>query len=307
MKKILVIIVILCINNNLKAQFESDYGLNLGVTNAISDIGYTKVSRDMFDINLRATRFMVGGFYRYSFTPSIAAKLQVNYLRLSGADSLSDNPARYGRNLSFRTDVIEVAATGEYNFYIANDINRRSLNRVDFKSYFFAGVGVAFFYPYAQYNNRWYYLRPLQTEGTENAYDEMTISVPLGFGTNFTFSKKFRLGIEASYRFTFTDYLDDISTDYAADTELPFVESFLFAQRSQEVYAKGNLLDGMPDPRYYGYNETNQKGAIRGNPNNNDGFFALNFTLSYVINSGNNFYKSRYGKIVNRKRKRTKF
>ena len=307
MKKLLLLSAIFLSIGSLKAQYDMDFGFQLGATNYVGDVGYAPESRDYLDISLRTTNFAVGGFYRYSFTPNIAAKIQVNYLRLSGADSLSDNPVRYGRNLSFRTDVLEAALTGEYAFFTMNDLNRRSRSRVDFKSYAFAGIGAAFFYPYAQYNDRWYYLRPLQTEGTENAYDEMTISVPMGLGVNFTFNKKIRLGLEASYRMTFTDYLDDVSTDYAADTELPFTESFLFSQRSQEVYLSGDLREGMPDPRYYGYNEGNQQGAIRGNPDNNDGFFMMQFTLSWVINSGNNFYKSRYGNIVNRKRKRRKF
>ena len=308
MKRLLLLLFISSLAITSKAQYGMDFGLNVGATNYVGEIGYAETSRDYLDISLQTTNFLVGGFYRYSFTQNIAAKIQINYLRLSGADSLSDNPARYGRNLSFRTDVVEIAATGEYNFFVMNDLNRRSKSRVDFKSYVFAGVGAAFFYPYAQYNDRWYYLRPLQTEGTENAYDEMTIAVPFGFGANLTFNKKIRLGVEASYRFTFTASLDDVSTDYAADTELPFEESKIFAQRSDEVYESGKLIDGMLHPNYYGYNGSNPDGgAIRGNPESDDGYFLLQFNLSFVIESGNNFYRSRYGKIINRRRKRRKF
>ena len=70
-----------------------------------------------------------------------------------------------------------MAITGEYSFFTINDMSRSSSARIDFGSYITAGAGVAFYYPHAQYNNKWYSLRPLMTEGTENAYNEMTLVV----------------------------------------------------------------------------------------------------------------------------------
>tara|TARA_B100001109_G_C18863825_1_gene475636 strand:+ start:1933 stop:2856 length:924 start_codon:yes stop_codon:yes gene_type:complete len=307
MKKLLLLFSIITLCFSAKAQFGMDFGIKLGGANYLGEIGGADDPRgSLLDMKFSQTNLAIGGFYRYSFTQNISAKLQVNFARIQGADSLSTSPPRVGRNLSFRTDIIDIMLTGEYAFFVMNDLNRRSRSRVDFSSYAFIGIGALMYYPHAQYNDKWYYLRPLQTEGTENAYDEMAIAVPFGLGANITLNKKFRIGFEAGYRFSFTDYLDDVSTDYAADTELPYLESFLFADRSGEVYAKGNT-EGLPDPNYYGYNEKNQKGAIRGNPDTNDGYLLFQFNFSYVINSGNSFYKSRYGSIVNRKRKRRKF
>lgn len=285
-----------------------DFGLRLGGANYLGEIGGAGEARgSLLDMKFSQTNVALGGFYRYHFTDRIAAKIQFNYARIQGADSLSEQPSRVGRNLSFRTDLLEVLVTGQYSFLVLNDLNRRSKSRVDFRANVFAGAGVLFYYPYAQYNDKWYYLRPLMTEGTENAYDEMTIAVPFGLAANFTFNKKIRLGFEVGYRFTFTDYLDDVSTDYAADTELPFQESQIFADRSDEFYSRGGDLEGFPSPNYYGYNEIIQRGAIRGNPDTNDGYLLFQFELSYVIGSGNSFYKSRYGNIINRRRKRRKF
>jgi hypothetical protein len=283
-----------------------DFGLNLGGANYLGEIGGQNEARPfLFDMKMEKTNMAIGGFFRWSFTNNIAAKLQVNYARIGGADSLSTQPSRVGRNLSFRTDIIETMLTGEYSFFVMNDINRRSRSRVDFRSYAFAGFGMLLYYPYAQFNDKWYYLRPLATEGIENQYDEMTFAVPLGIAANFTFERKVRVGFEVGYRFTFTDYLDDVSTDYAADTELPFAESQIFADRSDEAFARGN--DNLPPRAAYGYDVANQRGSRRGNPDSYDGYLMFQFNVSFVLDAGNSFYRARYNNIINRRRKRRKF
>lgn len=308
MKKLLLLLFISSLAIVSNAQYGMDFGLRLGGANYLGEIGGAGESRgSLLDMKFSQTNIAVGGFYRYNFTDRIAAKLQVNFARIQGADSLSDQPSRVARNLSFRTDLIEAIITGEYAFLVMNDLNRRSKSRVDFRSSAFLGAGILMYYPHAQYNDKWYSLRPLMTEGTENAYDEMTIAVPFGLSASLTFNKKIRLGFEVGYRFTFTDYLDDVSTDYAAETELPFVESQIFANRSGEFYSRGGDLEGFPHPNYYGYNETLGKGAIRGNPDTNDGYLLFQFEVSYVLGSGSNFTKSRYGNIINRRSKRRKF
>ncbi len=301
MRKLLFILS-LAVTTSLSSfgQYSMDFGLNLGAANYLGEIGGGPGEARPFllDMKFQQTNISVGGFYRMNFTRNIAAKVAFNYSRIEGADSLTGEPTRIARNLSFRTDLLEFNLTGEYTFFSFNDMSRRSKNRVDFSSYVTAGVGVLFYYPYANFNDKWYYLRPLQTEGVENAYDEMAIVVPFGIGANFTFNRKIRLGIEFAYRFTNTDYLDDISTDFAYDSELPFEESKIFANRSAEAFARGDA--DLPDPGFY------VSGSNRGG-DGNDGYLIGNISLSYVIASGNNFSKSIYRRFINRRKKRTKF
>lgn len=306
MKKLLLIAFIgLGIQSGLHAQ-GMDFGINLGGANYMGEIGGSEGEAKpwLLDMNIKQTSFAFGGFYRYSFTDRISAKFQLNYARIQGADSLSNEPTRLARNLSFRTDIIEAMITGEYNFFVMHDMNRRSRKRVDFRSYAFAGIGALLYYPHAKMNDKWYYLRPLATEGTDKQYNEMTIAVPLGVGANFTFNRKTRIGLEVGYRFSFTDYLDDVSTRYAPDNELPYAESIALADRSDEVYASGKY-DDLPDPGFYGADANNR--PIRGNPETNDGYLLVQFNVSYVINTGNSFYRSRYKSLINRKRARRKF
>lgn len=298
-----IIILILLLTTQSNAQYSMDFGINLGAAHSFGEIGGTDAARPfILDYTLQQNNVSGGFFFRYHFTPNIAAKAIFTYARIAGADSLSNNPERIGRNLSFRTDMFEFSILGEYSFLNYRDISRRSKNRIDFSSYAYAGVGALFFYPYAQYKGKWYYLRPLMTEGVENQYDEMTIAVPLGLGVSWTVNKKYKLGFEAGYRFTMTDYLDDVSTDYAADTELPFQESFIFADRSDEAFARGNA--DLPDRKNYG---NFGKSARRGNPDSNDGYLIYQVSFSYIISQGNSFANSRYRKVINRRRKRTKF
>lgn len=302
MKKIFSFsVLVIFITLQSQAQYSMDFGLAIGGSNYTGEIGSNAEEAQpwLLDMKFGQTRLSAGGFYRYNFTKNIAAKINFNYARIAGTDSNSVIKTAIARNLSFRTEIFEVALQGEYSFYTLNDLSRSSSSRIDFRAFVFAGIGAAFYYPYAQYQDKWYALRPLQTEGTENAYDEMTIILPLGAGTNFTFNKKYRLGLEIGYRFTFTDYLDDVSTNYAFPSELPFEESKIFANRSDQAYARGE--SGLPDRGHF------TQGGLRGNDDTDDGYILAQFTFSYVIQSKSSFYKSRYNSIINRRRKRTKF
>jgi len=301
MKKLFILSVcILGLSGLAKSQYSMDFGVSAGVSTYVGEIG--NAGSDGFKpfiayIEPTKMNVALGGFYRFNFTRRIAAKANINWVRIAGADSLSSEPTRIARNLSFRTDIIEFSLAGEYSFLLINDLSRKA--RIDFGANLYAGVGYMLFYPTAEYNGTWYDLRPLMTEGTENAYEGGSLIVPVGVGFNFTFSKRTRLGMDFGYRFTFTDYLDDVSTDYAYDTELPFVESQIFANRSAEAYSRGDA--DLPDPGFY------DPGSRRGNPDTNDGYFTMQLQLSYVLDLGNNFYRSRYNSIINRRRKRTKF
>lgn len=304
MKRIITLFTIGLIGlSTTKAQFSYDFGLQLGGSLYTGEVGGVgeEASPFLFDAKLTHMRHNVGGFFRYNFTSAIAAKVNLNYVRIAAEDSTSGILTQRARNVHFRTEVFEASIVGEFDFFTLANISRGSNSRVDFRTYVFAGAGVALFYPYAQYQDEWYSLRELQTEGVENAYDEMTVVLPLGVGANFTFNRKLRLGLEIGYRFTFTDYLDDVSTRHAFDSQLPFEESKIFANRSAEAYARGGDSElAAINPAFFG------PGSRRGNPDTNDGYLLTQVTLSYVIQK-NNFYKSKYNSVINRRRKRTKF
>ena len=166
-----------------------DFGVSLGASNYLGEIGGNTGEAKPFPYGHEAKKKQTSfgwWVYRYNFTRSVAAKLTINYARISGADSLSNEPTRIARNLSFRTDLLEFSLLGEFTFFF-NDMSRRSKSRVDFSTYVTAGVGILMYYPYAQHDGKWYYLRPLATEGIENVYDETAIVIPFWFRRKFYF------------------------------------------------------------------------------------------------------------------------
>ena len=306
MKKLaFLFVLVLGFSGISRAQYSMDFGLNFGGSTYIGEVGNPGITEGFFEnpfpfyIVPDQARYNVGLFYRYNFTQNIAARFEANWVRVAGADSLSDSPERRGRNLSFRTDIFEFSLLGEYAFFVKNDISRKS--RIDFRADVFAGVGYMLYNPMGQLDGKWYDLRPLATEGIENEYSSGSLIIPMGVGFSWVFNKRIRAGMDFSYRFTFTDYIDDISTDYAFSNELPFVESFAFANRSDEAFSRGD-----EDVNAIGRSAYNP-GNRRGNPETNDGYFMAQFKVSYVINLSNSFYKARYKSLINRRRKRTKF
>lgn len=283
-------------------QYTWDFGLNMGAANYLGEIGGSEGQGRSFllDMKIPFTRYTGGIFVRKKIFSDVSLKFEGNYVRIAGQDSLTGAPERRGRNLSFRTDVFEAALTAEYYFYQIDDMSRTSKHRIDFKSYLYAGFGAALYYPqaYSPLDEKWHSLRPLMTEGEENHYDEMTFIIPYGAGVNFTFNKEFRFGMQIVYRATLTDYLDDISTDYAFDHELPeetFAESKYFANRTAEAMERER--DELPDPGFY------NPGSIRGNDDDNDGYLMVQITASYVLKGGDSFRRAKYNSIINRRRR----
>lgn len=283
-------------------QYSLDFGLNLGGSNYLGEIGGGNSAGRTFLLDMKTdfTRYTGGLFVRKKIFEDVSLKFEANYVRIVGADSLTQDPSRRARNLSFRTDIYEGALSVEYYFYQINDISRTSSVRIDFKSYLYAGFGAAYFNPQGYHDglDKWFDLRPLMTEGKDRAYDEITMMLPYGAGFNFTFNKEFRLGIQVSYRQTFTDYLDDISSEYVSDDQLPketLALSKYFEDRADAAYAR----EDFPQHR----NHYGGPGAIRGNPDDNDGYLLVQLTASYVLKGGDSFRRSRYNSIINRRRR----
>src|SRR5262245_32126654 len=124
MLKILLASASLLISVNSFAQYRFDVGAIVGWSNYLGEIGGKAMDRRrfIFDLHLPKSRTALGGFVRYKINYNFSARLNVTWGRISGADNLSENPGRVGRNLSFRNDIIEAALLGEYNFFAQNDI-----------------------------------------------------------------------------------------------------------------------------------------------------------------------------------------
>jgi len=279
-----------------------DYGFRLGVSNYLGDIGGNALTRRDFvsDMKLAETKFSGGLFIRRRLGESFGIKASLNYGRIAGADSLSTNYGRRGRNLSFRNNIYEFAVTTEYYFYQMNDLGHSYRYRNDFKAYVFAGLAVFHHNPQAYYNGSWVDLQPLKTEGESTPYSLWQPSIPLGVGFYFTLNRKFRIGWELGWRKTFTDYLDDISGTYPT-TPLTNPLAAALSNRSNSYITN--------DPSYLAQYGPGQK---RGDPSNKDAYIFTTIDFSYVIRGQSNFYHSHYsnlfgGRKYRRRKIRAKF
>lgn len=272
------------------SQYAWDFGGHFGASNYLGDMGGNEKTRRDFvsDIKLSKTEFTTGGFARYKINPLLSTKLALNFVRIEGADYLSSNPGRRGRNLSFQNNIFELEWTGEVYFVDIPDLGHTYRYRNDFKMYAFAGVSGFYHNPRTHYNGEWVNLRPLETEG--KSYSTISAAIPLGIGLFFTVEKHHRIGWEFDWRTTFTDYLDDVSSNYADPSTLSSPEAVLLANRRGEL---GNA-EGVPDPKNYA------PGSKRGDPSHNDSYLTTSVYYSYVMRGKSSFYRSHYGSIFKR-------
>jgi len=201
----------------------------IGATQFLGDLGgKDKVGTDFSLVDLDWPSTVMGGMigYRYRFHPYFSTTTSIHFGMLSGDDAKTQDKARNERNLSFRSPVVDLSQRLEFIFLAKEKFGARYKVRglkftkdKNFQMYAFGGVGVNYFNPQAQYDGKWVSLRPLRTEGQgleggPKQYLPFTVTMPMGIGVRVGISKMWRLGIEATYVKTFSDYIDDVSGVY---------------------------------------------------------------------------------------------
>lgn len=281
-------------------RYNFDYGIKLGATNYLGDIGGKDQPARPFvmDMKLNQTRWAAGAFARYRFNHWIGLNVGFTYLRVQGADSLSTYVPRNARNLSFRNDIFELSARAEIYppFLYLADVGYTGRYRTDFQAYGFGGIAGFWNNPKANYQGEWHALQPLMTEGVE--YSRIQVGIPLGVGFFFTHDRHHRFGFEFAWTFAFTDYVDDISTVYGAPGEMAA------DQMAQTLSSRHNELDTYTGP--YDSDNFTQPGSVRGDPSDRDSYMVMALSYSYVIRTKGSFYRSNYSWLYGRRGRFTK-
>lgn len=215
---------------------------------------------------------------QYFFTDRISGRAEVSWFRLQGIDAESEAKGKNDRNLSFRSDNFEVNAVGMINAFPNGN---RFYQRQAINIYGFAGIGLLYFNPKAEvpetdWNGNalpdagnYIALQPLQTEGVD--YSRVALVIPFGLGVKLKAGPFFNISLEAGFRKTFTDYLDDVSTTY-----LPHTYSTDDEIRLREAMAdKRHELDMAP----LGLQEDH----IRGNPSDKDAYVLYNLKIEFYL------------------------
>ena len=211
-----------------------------------------------------------GGIYAgVLYRNLVGGRLEITYGSVSAADS-TGSPDRQVRNLSYRSDIREIALIGEVHPLVLT--NWETLPAIS--PYIVAGVGYFSFNPQASYEGRLVNLQPLSTAGQGFAeyperkpYKLSSLCVPFGFGLKYDFSALISGRFEVIERYTFTDYLDDASAHYI-DPEL-FYKYF--------TPEKAALAEAL-------HNRAGKKiGGSRGGLNTKDKYVTINLKLGVML------------------------
>lgn len=247
---------------------EGEFGVALGGAHYFGDIN-TRAS-------LKRPKFSAGVFFRKQFGNYVGLKVAANYAQLGFSDTYSDNEVQRTRNLSFNTNLWEFSVSGDFNFFKFYP----GMSGYTYTPYVSLGVGVFSYDPYAYLQNQKYFLRTLGTEGQGSSaypgrkpYGSMAVCFPIAVGFKYNVSPTVNLFAEVGYRFTTTDYLDDVSTTYAPDAFSPLPNgdpspAQLLSDRSYELGTPMGI-----------------KGRQRGNSSQKDAYVIAQLGVSFNISS----------------------
>jgi hypothetical protein len=247
---------------------EGEFGIAIGAGHYFGDLN-TRAA-------LNRPKLSAGAFFRKQFNNYIGVKVAANYARLGYSDVYSQNETQKRRNLSFNTNLWELSVSGDFNFFKFYP----GIEGFTYTPYVSLGVGVFSYDPFAYLSNEKYFLRPIGTEGQGSAaypdrkpYSSMAVCLPLAVGFKYNLSEKTNMFAEVGYRFTNTDYLDDVSTVYAPDA---------FPLQPNGQPSPGFLLS---DRSYETGQPIGIKGRQRGNSAQKDAYVLFHIGLSFNISS----------------------
>lgn len=196
-----LILLIVCLG-----KLGSGYAQNWEVGGMLGASNYNgDLARELV---LKETHLAGGIFLRYNVSKYFSLRPALQIGTISGDDkNFSEN--KY-RNLSFKSNISELSGMMEFNF---RPFGAR-VRTERFTPYVGLGVAVFRFNPKAEFNGDEFALQSLRTEGQSSGYSLVQMAVPFGMGLKWSVNDNFTLGFEFIYRKTFTDYLDDVSTQY---------------------------------------------------------------------------------------------
>jgi Domain of unknown function (DUF6089) len=307
-----------------KEKVYSMVGLSVNALNYYGDLA-PKPSRFSTDISF--TRPAIGISFGHRFGPRYTLTGTFMYGALKGSDKSADRGDedngihRSNRNLEFRNRIKELSIVASIDLF---ENQATYISRVSWTPYAFLGLSVFHHNPQARvpdadingvaFDNagEWVDLQPLGTEG-QNAdllegdvnkgnapYKRIQLGIPFGLGARFRVNHVFDVSGEIGFRYTFTDYLDDVSKNYVdlgvfGDDRLARTMSY----RGYEVAAsEANVQtstyvgrDGVSYTTIMGHG-SESKHNMRGSKNDKDIFMVTTIRVTYIL--GKTFHRAKF-------------
>jgi hypothetical protein len=290
-----VLYLLAIINLNLYGQTH-EVGGGMGFAYYFGDLNIVNHNRHPFtfiteSFNPKNYKMAYSLSYRYNFLNQFSLGAYFNHLYLSGYDSDNKSKEIYDaewsrlvRNLSFHTAVNSLTVDVRYEYFRTEDVWGSSYNSEYnnwiISPYAGAGIGLFSFNPKTWYQGEEIELQPLGTEGQGikpygQKYSLTGLILPFSVGIRFIEPNRvYSVGIDFTYTYTFTDYLDDVSSK-------SYIDPAVF--RANYDPAKAALVTALanrnPESRYPG--STGGPADIRGNPSQSDAYLSgqIRFTV----------------------------
>ncbi len=296
---------------------------SIGFTlNALNYFGDLSPNAKTASTDISFTRPGFGVDFAHRFGPRYTLRASFLYGTIRGDDFESadkgddDAKFRYVRNLSFRNRIKELSIVAVFDLF-KNEASY--ISRVQWTPYAYIGGTIFHHNPQAYVADdsglpeagTWVDLQPLGTEGQNaeldpddanagiSAYKRVQFAIPFGIGIRYRLNQVFDLSFEMGVRYTFTDYLDDVSRNYV-DLGV-FGDDALARYLSDRSNNPSGAEGGVRSPSEIGFEPTTYVGRdgntytvingfgsefsdnVRGNENNNDVYFVTTIRLSYII------------------------
>lgn len=263
------------------AKGQADIGLILGISNYQGDL-----SSHNAENGFRALIGPVGGIYAgYELSPRFHFRGDLLYTRLSGDDELNENEATRARNLDFFSPIIQLAGAVDWNILPFTVQDEKG-----FTPYVTGGASMFYMNPMTTYNGEKVALQPLGTEGQyldnypeQKPYSKFQPSLQFGGGLKLL-TGSFIIALEGMLSYTFTDYIDDVSTIYISYPELLAEAGSLTAALANR---QGEYTNSEP--------VIVPTGSLRGNPDSDDIFGTITVRLGIPVTVGGGGSKVRRG------------
>ncbi len=236
--------------------------------------------------------FNVGIGLRRTLGSAMSLSLNLNYYNINASDNKNGTlqgrspnqrtgsrsgqmDSRFVRNLSFEATNFEGSVRAQFNLIPEN---RGSYRRPLLNPFLFIGIGFSTNNPMATHPVEGKVnLRHLNTEALPGkGYSSIVLVMPIGFGLRVKAGPFIDFIFESGWRFTNSDYLDDVSGFYPsrdaliqADRQGSIEQALIFFDRSEE--------GGFPE---------RQEGNIRGNPDRNDAYYMFQVSLELYLPNG---------------------
>jgi hypothetical protein len=294
----------------------SGVGFSVNALNYYGDLSPLP-SKFSTDISFTRPGFGVSFFHRFGPRYTLVGQFMYGTLRGSDAQSAKggDGDFRKIRNLSFRNRIKELSVNFVFDLF---ENNGTYISRVKWTPYAFIGVAAFLHNPQAiapktyldgtpdPKAGQWVDLQPLGTEGQHSTlqsgdvnygikpYSLLQVAIPFGVGGRFRINEVLDFWADIGFRYTFTDYLDDVSGNYVDLGVFKDPLAQAMSYRTNEVTAPTTSYVGRDGKTYNVINGYGSefKDNWRGHKSSRDIYMVTSLKITYIL--GATFHRAKF-------------